>query len=399
MIEKKPCYKENIHKMYQFLPEEFMYLTENKKTRYKDLNLKNDYIINIINELIMKYMFTNDLKFNLWSIILKKKYGKHYNYYFEYLKDIKFIFMVSNYFVGKKAKTYKINEKYLNHFKRTKITDTVLLKKYSKEFLSQNFLYFNKSPINENVRKKLVDDLYFVNLDYEKAYDFLNNLKENNNITYNKYLKNLNSIDSIKTGHIFFKFDNFGRMHTNFTILKKEIRNNFIKIDGKPTSEIDIKNSQPFFLSKLLYEEIGIENFNKECFRFIDLVKNGLFYEELINNLDIIKNREDAKILTYKVIFGGNSDNNESNISFRKIFPTVYEYISELKSLNNSYKEMSHALQKMESNFIYNKVISYIIEKFPDIKLFTIHDSIVYPLEYKVEVELIFKNFLKKELN
>ncbi|MFW6009258.1 MAG: hypothetical protein ACOCP8_08355, partial [archaeon] len=129
------------------------------------------------------------------------------------------------------------------------------------------------------------------------------------------------------------------------------------------------------------------------------LVKNGLFYEELINNLDIIKNREDAKILTYKVIFGGNSDNNESNISFRKIFPTVYEYISELKSLNNSYKEMSHALQKMESNFIYNKVISYIIEKFPDIKLFTIHDSIVYPLEYKVEVELIFKNFLKKELN
>jgi hypothetical protein len=34
-------------------------------------------------------------------------------------------------------------------------------------------------------------------------------------------------------------------------------------------------------------------------------------------------------------------------------------------------------------------------EKFPKIRLFTIHDSIVFPVKYKEEVNIIFRNFLK----
>jgi hypothetical protein len=67
--------------------------------------------------------------------------------------------------------------------------------------------------------------------------------------------------------------------------------------------------------------------------------------------------------------------------------------------MDKSYKEMSHILQKMESDFIFNKVIKTIIEKIPEVKLFTIHDSIVFQKKYLPEISVIFNNFLKKELD
>lgn len=390
--------KEENDKIFQFIPKDFLYLTDYKKLKYKNLWLKTDYLINIINELVMKYFLINEIKFNLWSIVLKKKYGKHYNYYFQYLVDNKFIFLVSNYYVGKKSKTYKINIDYLKNFTRVKIKDKILIRKYKDNFLSQSFLYFNKSPIDVNIREKLVNDLYSVNIDYEKACNYIINLKESNDIEDRKYIKNLNSIESIKNRHIFFKFDTHGRMHTNFTILKKEIRRDFLTIDNQETSEIDLKNSQPFFLSKLIKEEFNYENLNSECKNFIDLSKNGLIYDEMVEKSEEIPNRNEAKLLIYKILFGFNNNNKKEDQIFKNIFPTVYEYILELKSLDNSYKEMSHKLQKMESHFIFNKVIRSIKDKKPEIKMFTIHDSIVFPKKYKAEVSTIFNYFLKKEL-
>lgn len=306
--------------------------------------------------------------------------------------------MISNYYVGKKCKTYKINYIFLNNIIRTSIKDKILLKKYSKDYLNQNFLYFNNSPIDLDLREKLVNDLYKIELKYDDALNYLNELKANKEIDNAKYLKNVSSIDSINTGHIFFKFDAFGRMHTNYTILKKEIRNKFLTIDGESISEIDIKNSQPLFLSKLLLTEIGEENFNEECFRFINLVKSGLIYDEMVEKMENIEDRKDAKVIMYKILFGNNNEKNKYNIQFRKLFPTIYEYILELKSLDGSYKEMSHTLQKMESEFIFNKVVKTIKKVLPEIKLFTVHDSIIFPSKYYSEVSLIFNNHLKKEI-
>ena len=46
-------------------------------------------------------------------------------------------------------------------------------------------------------------------------------------------------------------FDDFGRFHTNYTILKKEIRNNYLTISNEMLIEIDVKNSQPLFFAVL----------------------------------------------------------------------------------------------------------------------------------------------------
>lgn len=382
--------------LYQFLPIEFKYLTKVKKIEFKDINLKTEYLINIMHELILKYYFTNDLIHNLWSSILKRKYGKYYNIYIEWLCENNFMKLVSNYYAGKKAKTYKLSITKLDIFKH-KSTDTVLLKKHKKDYLFRTFTSIQDSPIPIDLRKILINDLYHIEIDYDKSLKWLNDKKENKEIELNKYFKNLSSIDGIDTGHIFFKFDSYGRLHTNYTVLKKHIRNNYLTIDGENVTEIDISNSQPFFFAIYLKNEIGEENFNTEVKKYVECVKNGLIYDEILHTFpDKINNRNEAKILMYKILFGNNLDNKMESKLFNSLYPTIYEYIKEFKYLSDSYKSLSHELQLLESNFIFNNVVTEIKRKIPQIRLFTVHDSIIYPIKYKNDVEFIFNSYLKK---
>jgi hypothetical protein len=390
--------------LYQFIPQKFEYLTKTKVIEYKGVNLKTAYLINIIHELILKFYFSSrnymdlepneDIKFNLWSSILRKKYGMHYNLYMEYLQDIDFITMVSDYYVGKKAKTYKINHFEVQTIKKVKTSDAILEKKSSKEYLMQSITEYCNSPINPKLRKRLVDDLYHVQIDYDKSIDLINNLKQKGEIETNKYYKNLHSIESIKNRNLFFKFDEYGRFHTNFTILKKEIRQNYLKIDGHEISEIDIGNSQPLFLALLVQEEM--EPNDPEINNYIWLARQGLFYEHILDSFTGLT-RSDVKLLTYKVLFGHNGINSTENKIFEHLFPKIYKYIIEYKKVHENYKFMAHTLQKMESNFIFGKVVTEIYEKIPEMKLITIHDSILFPVKYEKQVREIFERN-KKEL-
>lgn len=383
--------------LYQFLPKDFEYLTKVKIVIYKEYKLKTDFLINIMHDLILKFYFSEnqETKYNLWSSILRRKYGKYYNIYIQYLIDNKFMSFVSNYYAGKKSKSYKLNITILDII-RHKVNDKILLKKHKKDYLVRTFTSEKDSSIPLELRKKLIDDLYHVDIDYKKSYKWLNEAKDKKDIDLNQYMKNLSSIDGINSGYVFFKFDSYGRLHTNFTVLKKFIRQTYLTIDGENISELDISNSQPFFFAIYLKKEIGIENFNEEIFKYIDCVKNGLIYDELLQKYPELKNRNQAKILMYKVLFGKNIDSKKESKMFKSIYPTVYEYIKEFKSLSDSYKNLSHELQKLESNFIFNTVINEIKIKFPYIRLFTIHDSIVFPSKYKNEVELIFNSQLRK---
>ena len=382
--------------LWQFLPREFEYLTKIKKIVYKGKNLKTDYLINMMHELSMKYYFTNDVTHNLWSEILRSRYTKLYNYYIDYLVEHKYMFYVSNYYVGKKAKTYKLNITDLDMIK-CKINDPIILKKHSKDYLYETFTKQQNSPIELELRKLLIEDLYHVEIDYNSALKYLTDGKSNGTLESEKYFRNLYSIDGINTNHIFFKFDNYGRFHTNFTVLKREIRHNNLTIDGEKLAEIDISNSQPFFFAVFLKNEIGVENFNDEIRRYVDCVKNGLIYDEILQKFpNKVSTRHEAKTLMYKLLFGNNFDSKKECKIFSKLYPSVYEYIKEYKYFSESYKSLSHELQSLESDFIFNKVVSEIKKKFPHIKLFTVHDSIVFPEKYKIEVELIFNKYLKE---
>ena len=387
--------------LHYFIPQKFEYLTKLKKIEYKGVFLKSAFLINIIHELVLKHYFLEDIElkvfknnyFNLWSLILRKKYGMNYNKYIDYLIDNGFITLVSNYYVSKKSKTYKINHFDPDSIKKCIVYDTILSKKNSREYIEQSISNYEKSEIDSKIKKRLIDDIYCVEIDHDKSFEFLNKLKNDNKIDNDKYYKNYNSIEGIKNNNLFFKFDDYGRFHTNFTILKKEIRQKYLTIDGEEIMEMDIKNSQPLFLASLLQEEI--DPTDTEIKNFIDLTKNGIFYDYFMDKFGSLS-RSEVKLLIYKVFFGRNGFKSIENKIFEKIFPKIYGYILDYKKINDDYRYLSHKLQKMESNFIFNQVIKEVYEKYPHIKLFTVHDSINFPVKYKKEVEEIFNKNLRK---
>lgn len=379
--------------IHQFITTDFEYLTKQSKIEYQGINLKTDYLINLIHEIILKYFFNGEIIFDFWSLLLRKKYGKIYNKYIGYLIDKGFISLISNYYVGKKSKTYKINNIEEKTIIKCKVSDPILLKKHSKEFLYKNFISLTNSPIDIELRKKLIDDLYFVEIDYNKAIHFLDQEYNRGQIEKNKYLKNIASVDSIHLKNIFFKFDDYGRLHTNFTILKKEIRQNYLTIEGEKIEEIDIPNSQPFFFVQFLKKEIGVKRFNEECLRFVDLVNNGLIYDDLMEKLQI-KERDKAKKIFYRVLFGNNKEKCDENKLFSEIYPTIFDYLIEIKDNDGDYRKLSHYLQKAESDFIFGSIIQTLKEAYPYIKIITIHDSIIYPKKYSNEVKSLFHNYL-----
>jgi len=177
-------YKKSVEKGYleHFIPEKFEYLTKIKKIEYKGVNLKSAYLIHLIDEMMIKYYFRksdtldNEIKFNLSSTILRINYTHIYNYYINYLIDNDFLILVSDYHVGTKTRTYRLNRECLINIKRVRTSDTTLLKKNSKEFLKKTYLNINKSPIPVEIRKKVVDDLYDIKINYKDSMDYLNYL-------------------------------------------------------------------------------------------------------------------------------------------------------------------------------------------------------------------------------
>lgn len=390
--------------LLQFIPTEYMYLTKIKKIKYQGVNLKTDLLINLINELYTKYYFAKDdliekeLDFNIWSVILKKKYGAFYNYYMDFLTYRGMITIKSDYYRNKKARTYKLNLDRMLYPVRVKVYDKVLLKKNTKDYQTNTFISNSTSPIPKLIRKKLIDDLYSFDIDAEPAKVYLNELLKNNEISFNKYQKNLMSIDNIDIKLLFFKPDEYGRFHTNFTILKKDIRHKFITNNNEELYENDLSNSQPLFLGVLMKKILPIKDFiDPEITRYCNLVKNGVIYDELINNGFVAK-RSEAKIMMYKVLFGENNDKSKYNRLFKSIFPKVYQFIKDYKISKKSYKALSHTLQKLESEFIFNNVIQHLMNSYPEIPVITVHDSICYPIRYKDKVEEIFNYYCRKLL-
>jgi len=360
--------------------------------------LKTDYIINIMHEFILRYDTEEVADQNISSVIMRNKYGKLYNVYLEYLLSVKFLYMVSNYYVKKKTRTYKLNVDKIHSRMRVDITDKILLKKHSREWLTKTLADMFESPIQDVTKNDLIDDLYSININYKRACQWLEQQYASGEMDLQKYTKNLHSVNCINSGHLFYKFDSFGRLHTNFTVIKKYIRLNFLDIDGKELVELDIKNSQPFFLGVLINRENpSIKNVDDVKY-FFETVNNGLLYDLFLDKYpDVFVDRNQTKVMIYRVLFGRNNKTIENDI-FCETFPTVYKFIKEYKSANGNYKTLSHELQRLESEFVFGKVVRMVKDKFPAVKLFTVHDSIIYPLEYKEEVNIIFRNVFREYL-
>jgi hypothetical protein len=380
----------------QFLPKCLYDISTIKTLQFNNTKLKTDYIIDITHNLILKYYFKKDNRFALNAIILKDKYGYLYNYYIMYLVDKDIIKLVSNHQKGISSRVYTLNnEIFKSDIKRYKNFDKVLLKKYKKKFIDSIHIdeTSDKNLIEEDIRAKLVSDLFSVKIEFDRAIFFLDSLKYQD---YDIYNRNIYSVECINNQHIFYHFDNYGRLHTNYTILKSFIRKNCLLIDGEETCEIDIMNSQPLFLAKLLSESNSSWVKEDELKLFTQLTVSGNYYQYIMKEL----NESDKKVvkeLTYKVLFGRNMKNSKADKVFISLFPTIHNFIKLYKKEKGDYRVLAYDLQKAESNLIFNTIIKKIMNIYPEIKIITVHDSIVFPSKYKDVVNSIFENEINSE--
>lgn len=372
---------------FQFLPILLEEVSKSKTIKYKNNNLKSAYLIDIIHNLLLRYYFKKENSFNLSSLILKEKYGHRYNYYINYLTENNLLILIKNHLKGKNSRIYKLNDDIITQeIKRYRNCDNILLKK-SKTFIDTE----EKSNILPEVKAKLIKDLYSVEIDFQNAIFYLDSTTDNDIYNKNKYV-----VESIHDNHIFYHFDAYGRLHTNFTILKSHIRKNCLLINGEETFEKDISNSQPLFLYKLIRDNDTIIVDDNELKLFKSLTMSGDFYQYVIDKSGLQINKRDIKELIYKVLFGRNY-NTKSDRLFKKIFPTIHTFIKAYKTEEGDYRKMAYGLQRAESNLIFNKIIKKIMELYPEIIIITVHDSIICSKKYKDVVEIIFDKILKEE--
>lgn len=378
----------------QFLPARLESISRLKKVEFKNQNLKPSYLIDIVHNLILKYYFKRENAFTLNATILKEKYGHLYNYYIQYLIEGDIIQMERNYLKGHTSRVYSLNQRILNgEIHRYKNTDKILLKKYLNRYYK--FEIEHNDIITKDIKDKLISDLYSVKIQYDKSIFYLDALKKEDVSIYNR---NRYSVESINEHHIFYHFDHFGRMHSNYTILKTFIRKNCLLIGGDETCELDITNSQPLFLSKLIRESGSHWVSKDELDLFTILVRNGNYYQYLIDMLNL-KDKSVAKELTYKVFFGKNHKNSKWDSKFASLFPTIHHFIKLYKKEHNDYKVLAYNLQRMESKLIFGEIVKTIMIINPDIKIITIHDSIIIPKKWKDVVESVFYSKINENFN
>jgi len=380
----------------QFLPKCLEEISKLKTIEYKGQKLKTSYFIDLIHNTILKYYFRKENKFNLSSLILKEKYGHLYNYYIEWLVDKKILILIAKHQKGKRSRIYSISEPILrSDIFRYNNSDKVILKKYKhkiNQFLSDD-QSTTISLIENEIKEKLVQDLFSVKIQFDRSIFYLESLKNDDIDIYNR---NRYSVECINEKHIFYHFDAYGRMHTNFTILKSFIRKNCLLIDGEETFEIDIKNSQPLFLTKIIEDSKSKWVSDEEFQLFKYLTLNGKYYQFMMDKFKI-KDKSTIKELTYKVLFGRNNVNSKPDKLFAEVFPTILNFIKLYKKENGDYRILAYDLQRAESNLVFNKIIKSIMNLYPEIKIITVHDSIIVPLKWKDSVMAVFHTKLYEE--
>jgi hypothetical protein len=382
----------------EFVPKDLIYLTQTNKISWKNKNLKTAYIIHLINYMICKYYHTDTKEVNLSSEVMRKWYGTFYNFYLDFLMEHDILIKTKNYCVAKKCNTYTLNDRYYNKgislFTRWKNDNPFLLKKWKEKQLEYEIQSLNDEKlINPWVKKQLIDDLYYVEVDFEEASKLLLQMYFEGKLDSDKsYLKNLLSIESIQDGTLFYVEDDYGRLHTNFTVLKKIIRTDYVKIQGEEVEELDIPNSQPTFLAILLKEK-GFHLQYPEAYEFYkNIVKEGKIYDMLAEEMGI--ERKDCKQKMFYVLFGKNKWDSKIDRAFKKFFPEVFEWMVNEKRVANDHRTISHELQRRESKLIFDTIIYRIKKEIPQIKLFTVHDSILFPKKYKEKVDDIFYRYV-----
>jgi hypothetical protein len=87
------------------------------------------------------------------------------------------------------------------------------------------------------------------------------------------------------------------------------------------------------------------------------------------------KTRDEAKRAVMVVFFGKPWHRNALSAALDELFPTVMEAMRRVKQ--KDYRRLAHCAQRIESAFMFGRVVPRIMQERPALSLATIHDSIL----------------------
>lgn len=196
------------------------------------------------------------------------------------------------------------------------------------------------------------------------------------------------------------------RFHSNVTNMKRELRQ-YLRINGKPLANLDVKNSQPYistiiltFPSKvawlakntafqMLLLSLNV-SLNEDVKKYISLVVSGQFYEYLMQEfasegLDL--NRDETKKQVLRILFAcnrlpKNETDRKCRLIFKDRFPTVHRIFSKVRGREQGTKfensnRFAILLATIESHLMLNVIVKRINKELPGVIVITIHDSIM----------------------
>lgn len=403
----------------------------------------------IINYLVYKQVNIKENVefFNINHSHLKSLICTKTDKYIEYLRNGEFIIRDGFYIKGEKPYHYKLNPIFDFDLNTVSIEpDCRLFDKIQSRYKNKRAHFNRLEPHLIEMKNKLMN----LQFDYNTAKNYIAEIPD-----LKKRIAYLYQIESLadKRLRYFARNKTNNRLYTNVTNLKKELRE-FIIGD---LVNIDLSNSQPFFLGQLLIflYEMAIKLINNEIYEdledinnntilccsflkfdlvktfgikaiksilkihqkqkksnlvnlkeFTDCVKAGNLYEFVGYYYNGKYERDEIKDMMFEVLFSRNFDYKNGRYfipfekekkEFAKVFPVVAEMVKILKDgkhKSEKYKILPVLLQKIESYIFIDCISKELVNA--GIVPITIHDSVIIERQYEsVTTKIINEVFSK----
>lgn len=338
----------------------------------------------------------------------------NYKQYMRYLIENGIIECNGKYVPGDRSKGYRFTASYGNSpIVMVAITKRTLIKSIrSKDNWMRNM------QAKYDFLNRWFDDK--LSIDYDAAMKKNEELKQEdlrtgNANAYLRFNASQANIFRIKERDYTFHCDyTAGRIHTNLTALKKELRP-YVKYDGKVLASLDVVASQPFLIGNLLLSPGFIERGSRDTITYYSLwasIREALdlaeirkqydslgndailfmedcsqdFYTAFLNRIklsgtEMYLDRDTVKQATYLILYSKNGYFSQEGALFKRIFkaiyPTVYSLLETYKI--RTHKALPVLLQHIEAQVMLSGVARSISKRKREMCLYSIHDSLVVP--------------------
>jgi len=217
------------------------------------------------------------------------------------------------------------------------------------------------------------------------------------------------AVEIIRRGGWRLDVDDYGRIHTNITNLKRSLRDH-LAVDGSRLVNCDIANAQPLFIGATLREQRQEESISRgrrrgagegqagayhmwpafetlgkpggklgnapdDLQHYLNLCEQGRLYRFIESHLPAALDYGVLKRRVLATLYDKDCHRNAVYSVLDEQFPTLMQRTRDIK--REDYRRLAHLAQRTESRFIFGQVVARLASEHPDLFCTTIHDSVM----------------------